>query len=148
MCVLPKSCFCVLHIIDKKKLILNWICFSQEQSEKVWAIRLLSVACLSVAAKIEECHVPMLPEFPVSGYGLFESKAIQRMELLVLTELEWKMGSLTPFSYLNYFIHKFAANEEISKELIISNSVELILAMTRGNEHKRFTSRNNFHFCC
>ena len=97
-------------------------------------MRLLSVACLSLAAKIEECEVPMLSQFPVREFE-FESKTIRRMELLVLSTLEWKMGSMTPFSYLNYFVDKLCPDEDgdrPSKGLVISSAVELILARTRG----------------
>ncbi|XP_012079400.1 cyclin-D5-1 isoform X2 [Jatropha curcas] len=95
---------------------------------KLWAIRLLSVACLSLAAKMEECRVPSLSEFPMEDY-CFENKVIQRMELLVLNTLEWKMGSITPFSYLNYFISKICG-ESRPKETI-SRAVELILAVIK-----------------
>ncbi|KAF2294704.1 hypothetical protein GH714_015660 [Hevea brasiliensis] len=95
---------------------------------KLWAIRLLSLACLSLAAKMEECRVPPLSEFPVEDY-CFENKVIQRMELLVLNTLEWKMGSTTPFSYLHYFISKICG-ESRPKETI-SRAVELILALIK-----------------
>ncbi|XP_021688275.2 cyclin-D5-1 isoform X2 [Hevea brasiliensis] len=95
---------------------------------KLWAIRLLSVACLSLAAKMEECRVPPLSQYPVEDY-FFENKAIQRMELLVLNTLEWKMGSITPFSYLHYFISKICG-ESRPKETI-SRVVELILALIK-----------------
>ncbi|KAL6013094.1 hypothetical protein ACLOJK_003584 [Asimina triloba] len=94
---------------------------------KDWAIRLLSVACLSLAAKMEECRVPALSEFPVEDYE-FENKVIQRMELLVLNTLEWRMSSVTPFAYLNYFFTKFS--EKSRPKALISKAVELILATT------------------
>ncbi|XP_073006141.1 cyclin-D5-1-like [Typha latifolia] len=77
---------------------------------KTWAVRLLSIACLSLAAKMEESKVPLLSDFSVEEYE-FDIKAIQRMELLVLTTLEWRMSSVTPFEYLNYFPSKFECNE-------------------------------------
>ncbi|XP_048232287.1 cyclin-D5-1 [Ricinus communis] len=95
---------------------------------KLWAIRLLSVACLSLAAKMEECRVPPLSEFPIEDY-CFENKVIQRMELLVLNTLEWKMGSITPFSYLHYFINKICG-ESRQKETV-SRAGELIVAVIK-----------------
>ncbi|KAM7516451.1 hypothetical protein LguiA_006034 [Lonicera macranthoides] len=95
---------------------------------KLWAIRLLSVACLSLAAKMEECKVPALSEYCVDDYA-FESNAIQRMELFVLNTLEWKMGSITPFSYIHYFITKFCGDSR-PKELV-SKAIELILLITK-----------------
>ncbi|RVW57486.1 Cyclin-D5-1 [Vitis vinifera] len=59
-------------------------------NERFWATGLLSVACLSLAAKMEELRVPNLSEFPVEGY-YFDNKVIRRMELMVLETLEWKM---------------------------------------------------------
>ncbi|KAL0323001.1 UNVERIFIED_CONTAM: Cyclin-D5-3 [Sesamum angustifolium] len=50
-------------------------------AEKLWAVRLLSMACLSLAAKMEESVVPALSEFCLGDYN-FESSVIQRMELL------------------------------------------------------------------
>ncbi|CAK7339663.1 unnamed protein product [Dovyalis caffra] len=95
---------------------------------KLWAIRLLSVACLSIAAKMEECKVPALSEFCVEDY-CFENKVIQRMELLVLNTLEWRMNSITPFTYLHYFIKK-ECGESKQKE-IVSRAVEFIVAMIK-----------------
>ncbi|POO00720.1 Cyclin [Trema orientale] len=95
---------------------------------KMWPIRLLSVACLSLAAKMEECDVPLLSEFPTQDFD-FESNVIQRMELLVLSTLEWKMGSITPFSYLSYFINKFFGDSR--PKGLVSSAVELIVAMTK-----------------
>ncbi|XP_050205853.1 cyclin-D5-1-like isoform X2 [Mercurialis annua] len=95
---------------------------------KLWAIRLLSVACLSLAAKMEECRVPSLSEFPIEDY-CFENKVIQRMELLILNTLDWKMGSITPFSYLHYFINKLYGQS--SPKETISRAVELVLAVIK-----------------
>ncbi|RDX69674.1 Cyclin-D5-1, partial [Mucuna pruriens] len=92
-------------------------------SEKCWAIRLLSIACLSLAAKMEECNVPGLSEFKLDDYS-FEGKMIQKMELLVLTTLEWRMGILTPFDFLSYFITKFCKQSPPSP--IFSKTMQLI----------------------
>ncbi|CAL4943226.1 unnamed protein product [Urochloa decumbens] len=66
-----------------------------------WAARLLAVACASLAAKMEEYRAPPLPEFQADDQGRgFTSSSIRRMELLVLSTLEWRMGGVTPFDYL------------------------------------------------
>ncbi|KAJ6907669.1 hypothetical protein NC651_018176 [Populus alba x Populus x berolinensis] len=95
---------------------------------KLWAIRLLSVACLSLAAKMEERKVPPLSEFPVEDF-CFGNKVIQRMELLVLNTLDWRMNSITPFAYLHYFIHK-TCGESTPKDTV-SRAVELVVAMIK-----------------
>ncbi|XP_010531301.1 PREDICTED: cyclin-D5-1 isoform X2 [Tarenaya hassleriana] len=96
---------------------------------KTWAIRLLSVACLSLASKMEECRVPGLSEFPSEDY-VFEAKVIQRMEFLVLTTLDWRMNLVTPFTYLHYFVFKFIKNEPFANGLS-SRISESLLEMTK-----------------
>ncbi|CAA7404244.1 unnamed protein product [Spirodela intermedia] len=81
-----------------------------------WVMQLLSVACLSLAAKMEEIRVPPLPEFPSGDYQ-FDSRAIQRMELLVLNTLEWRMSPITPFVYLSFFAIKLAGDVAAGEKL-------------------------------
>ncbi|XP_020230428.1 cyclin-D5-1 [Cajanus cajan] len=93
-----------------------------------WAIRLLSVACLSLAAKMEEQNVPPLSEYPIEEYR-FENKVIKNMELMILSTLEWKMGSATPFAYLHYFVGKFCPGSK--PQTIITKAIEHIVAMVK-----------------
>nr|GLL48944.1 cyclin-D5-2-like [Ipomoea trifida] len=99
--------------------------------EKDWAIKLLSMACLSLAAKMEECRVPSLSEYPMEGYN-FETKLLQRMELLVLNALEWRMGLITPFAFTRYFVVKFSENcrgnaqSPIDQGAVVSRSMEIM----------------------
>lgn len=65
-----------------------------------WATRLLAVACVSLAAKMEEYRAPALSEFRADDDYEFSCVCIRRMELLVLSTLGWRMGAVTPFDYL------------------------------------------------
>ncbi|XP_020257717.1 cyclin-D5-3-like isoform X2 [Asparagus officinalis] len=96
------------------------------ESDKYWAFRLLSIACLSLAAKMEECFVPMLSEYQTEDFG-FESKTIQRMELLILSTLDWRMNLVTPFAYLSHFTAKLET--DIKAEEIVSKSTGFILGI-------------------
>ncbi|XP_016514438.1 cyclin-D3-3 isoform X1 [Nicotiana tabacum] len=91
----------------------------QSQSEKPWMNQLAAVTCLSLAAKVEETQVPLLVDLQVeeSRY-LFEPRTIQRMELLVLSTLKWKMNPVTPFSFLDYFSRRLGFNNHICCELL------------------------------
>ncbi|XP_043725166.1 cyclin-D1-1-like [Telopea speciosissima] len=72
-----------------------------------WPLQLLSVACLSLAAKMEEALVPSLLDLQVEGAKfIFEAKTIRRMELLVLSALDWRLRSITPFDFLTFFAYK------------------------------------------
>ncbi|CAN6352188.1 unnamed protein product [Urochloa humidicola] len=74
-----------------------------------WAARLLSVACVSVAAKMEERQAPALSEFDAGDYD-FCPASIRRMELLVLSTLGWRMGAVTPFDFLPCFASRLHPN--------------------------------------
>ncbi|KAL0450388.1 UNVERIFIED_CONTAM: Cyclin-D3-3 [Sesamum latifolium] len=78
------------------------------QKDKPWMSQLAAVACLSIAAKVEETQVPLLLDLQVeeSKY-LFEAKTIQRMELLVLSTLQWKMNPVTPVSFFDHIARRF-----------------------------------------
>lgn len=71
---------------------------------------------------------------------IFEAKTIQRMELLVLNTLKWRLQSVTPFSYIDYFLHKFNDNKTPST-VSVSRSVELILGIMRGRITELHTIR-------
>ncbi|CAI9272479.1 unnamed protein product [Lactuca saligna] len=96
---------------------------------KEWAIQLLCIACLSLAAKMEEQVAPSLSHYKAQGYN-FESSVIQRMELMVLTTLEWKMSCITPFAYLHHFFSKIQ-DECDCDEFLVSKSIELILDFSK-----------------
>uniref|UniRef100_A0A453A5T3 Cyclin N-terminal domain-containing protein n=1 Tax=Aegilops tauschii subsp. strangulata TaxID=200361 RepID=A0A453A5T3_AEGTS len=67
-----------------------------------WVARPISVACVSVAAKMEYC-APALSELDADGSYKFYSASVRRMELLVLSTLGWRMAAVTPFHYLPCF---------------------------------------------
>ncbi|EMS53939.1 hypothetical protein TRIUR3_19238 [Triticum urartu] len=95
---------------------------------KEWALQLLSVACLSLAAKVEEHRVPRLPEFRPDEYD-FDSASILRMELLVLGTLNWRMIAATPFPYLSCFAARFRHDE---RSAIVLRAVKCIFASIKG----------------
>ncbi|RWV96881.1 hypothetical protein BHE74_00021942 [Ensete ventricosum] len=96
--------------------------------DKTWAVKLLSVACLSLAAKMEEHGAPAVSEFRVKGYR-FSSEAAQRMELFVLSTLEWRMLTVTPFPYLNVFASEF---DELGPKGLIPKAIDFIFAAIEG----------------
>ncbi|KAG6382576.1 hypothetical protein SASPL_157752 [Salvia splendens] len=78
------------------------------QGEKPWMSQLAAVACLSVAAKVEETQVPLLLDLQVEeSKFLFEAKTIQRMELLVLSTLQWRMNPVTPMLFVDHIGRRF-----------------------------------------
>eukprot|EP01018_Ginkgo_biloba_P035062 Gb_03361 [translate_table: standard] len=96
-CFRPETAVLAVSYLDR------YLSCTHFQQDKAWVMQLASVACLSLAAKMEETHVPLLLDLQVEGAGYtFDSRTIQRMELLLLGILEWRMSSVTPLSYIDY----------------------------------------------
>ncbi|XP_022752448.1 cyclin-D3-1-like [Durio zibethinus] len=89
------------------------------QGEKPWMTQLVAVACLSLAAKVEETQVPLLLDLQVeeSRY-VFEAKTIQSMEILVLSTLQWKMNPVTPLSFLDYIARRLGLKDHLCCEFL------------------------------
>ncbi|KAF4382401.1 cyclin-D3-1 [Cannabis sativa] len=89
------------------------------QSDKPWMVQLVAVTCLSLAAKVEETEVPLLLDLQVSDAKyMFEAKTIQRMELLVLSTLQWKMHPVTPLSFLDHIIRRLGLKSHLHWEFL------------------------------
>ncbi|KAJ1396752.1 Cyclin-like [Sesbania bispinosa] len=89
------------------------------QNGKPWMTQLAAVACLSLAAKVEETQVPLLLDLQVedSRY-LFEAKTIKRMEILVLSTLGWKMNPATSLSFVDYIIRRLGLKDHLCWEYL------------------------------
>ncbi|KAL5725270.1 hypothetical protein ACHQM5_008431 [Ranunculus cassubicifolius] len=93
-----------------------------------WPLQLLSIACLSLAAKMEEPLVPSLLDLQVEGTKyFFEPRTIRRMEFLVLDTLNWKLRSITPFTFIDFFASKVDSTGTCIG-FLISRATEIILA--------------------
>lgn len=107
---------------------------------KAWMTQLLAVACLSLAAKMEETFVPLPLDLQVAeAKFVFEARTIKRMELLVLSTLKWRMQAVTACSFIDYFLHKFSGRDAPSM-LALSRSSDLISSTAKGAEFLVFRS--------
>ncbi|KAI3720286.1 hypothetical protein L6452_21201 [Arctium lappa] len=93
-----------------------------------WPLQLLSVACLSLAAKMEEPLVPSILDLQVEGAKyIFEPRTIRRMEFLILSVLDWRLRSVTPFSFIGFFAHKIDSTGTYAG-FLISRATQIILS--------------------
>lgn len=68
---------------------------------------------------------------------VFEAKAIQKMEIVILSTLEWKMNPVTPLSFLDYITRRLGLETYISSEFL--NRCEcLLLCFLPGNKNYPF----------
>ncbi|KAI5655252.1 hypothetical protein M9H77_32439 [Catharanthus roseus] len=91
----------------------------QIDNNKPWMTQLAAVACLSLAAKVEETQVPLLLDLQVeeSKY-VFEAKTIQRMEILVLSTLQWKMNPVTSLSFVDFVMRRLGLKNHLCWEFL------------------------------
>ncbi|KAJ0253699.1 Cyclin-D3-3 [Hirschfeldia incana] len=109
------------------------------QTEFPWMSQLTALACLSLAAKVEEVRVPLLVDLQVEEASyVFEAKTIQRMELLILSTLQWRMHPVTPISYLDHIIRRFSFKSHQELEFL-SRCESLLLSVVSDS---RFVSYN------
>ncbi|GMI77566.1 Cyclin D6;1 [Hibiscus trionum] len=95
-----------------------------------WVLRLLVIACISLAAKMKNIHV-CYSNFQREEGLIFDASAIQRMELLILDALDWRMRSITPFSFIGFFVSLFGLKDP-----------PLIQALKDRATHLIFQARN------
>ncbi|KAJ1380836.1 Cyclin-like [Sesbania bispinosa] len=98
--------------------------------EKAWPLQLLSVACLALAAKMEEIKVPLLLDLQVIEPGfVFKPKTVQRMELLVMASLKWRLRTITPFDFAHLLIAKLSCSASTLGDLdyIVSRVSDVII---------------------
>nr|GMC60163.1 cyclin-D1-1 [Ipomoea batatas] len=109
-------------------------------------LTLLSVACLSLAAKMKEPLVPSLLDLQVEGAKyIFEPKTIRRMEFLVLTILDWRLRNMIQteriFCLFIYRLIRLSALELVRKAVKMTVGIDLIKMMNPivVNRYKRFS---------
>ncbi|KAM0952396.1 putative cyclin domain-containing protein [Dioscorea sansibarensis] len=98
--------------------------------EKPWVARLLAVSCLSLASKMKKSDFS-LPDFQKEEGFIFDAQTIHRMELLILGALDWRMRSITPFSFIRFFLSFFSpANPPLLQALKARASHTLLKAQS------------------
>ncbi|KAL8476259.1 hypothetical protein ACS0TY_028795 [Phlomoides rotata] len=112
---------------------------SFENGGRSWQIQLVATACLALSAKMEEVEVPSIfdlqegvPKF------MFEGKTVQRMELLVLKGLKWKIKAYTPCSFIDYYLRKLNVENKFPSGNAITRSLQIILSTFEGIEFLEF----------
>ncbi|URE36948.1 Cyclin, N-terminal domain [Musa troglodytarum] len=105
------------------------------QVKKPWFAVFLSLTCLSLASKMLD-HGFSVDEFQATQPFQFMPETIERMQLLVLETLGWRMRSITPFAFLDYFLSSFPSTDprqvqdlkdRASKTLFQAQTEEILL---------------------
>jgi len=98
---------------------------SEIPNGKPWMVRLLAIACLSLAAKMRKMDFS-LSDLQRDEVLIFDGQTIHRMEMLVLGALEWRMRSITPICFINYFTAFFKPDQLPYLEALRHRAVETL----------------------
>ncbi|KAE8728639.1 D6-type cyclin isoform 4 [Hibiscus syriacus] len=91
-----------------------------------WVLRLIAIACVSLAAKMKDIHFCYSNFQREEGFA-FDASVIQRMELLILDALDWRMRSITPFSFIGFFVSSFELKDPPLTQALKGRAVDIIL---------------------
>lgn len=76
---------------------------------------------------------------------IFEPRTIQRMELIVLVELDWRLRSVTPFAFVDFFAFKVGSSGRSSRILAL-RACQIILSAIHGNANVFFLREQKTKF--
>ncbi|CAL9119009.1 unnamed protein product [Musa acuminata var. zebrina] len=100
-----------------------------------WMVDLLSVACLSIASKMDEVSIPSWYDLQMEDLShSFAASTIQEMELMVLERLDWRLACITPLSY----VEVLTWGSEHTRTPCIARTIELLLCALSESEFLRF----------
>ncbi|KAK7272330.1 hypothetical protein RJT34_28854 [Clitoria ternatea] len=102
---------------------------------KPWANKLLAISCFSLAAKMLKTEYSATDVQALLNHGdggvIFGTQTIQRMEALVLGALQWRMRSITPFSFIHFFSNLFRLKDPALIHVLKDRTSEIILKSQR-----------------
>ncbi|KAG6469285.1 hypothetical protein ZIOFF_073992 [Zingiber officinale] len=94
--------------------------------DKPWIVRLLAISCLFLASKMQMTIIA-IEDLQRNEEFVFDLRTIQRMELLVLGALCWRMQSITPFSFLPLFLSFFSQLQPSLLQALQSHATDILL---------------------
>ncbi|XP_073158222.1 putative cyclin-D6-1 [Henckelia pumila] len=95
--------------------------------KRPWISHILVVACLSLAAKMRNSDLSaILADLSREEGFEFDSRSVQRMETIILATLQWRMRSITPFSFLGYFVSFFEIQDSSLTQALIHRASDII----------------------
>ncbi|KAJ8549655.1 hypothetical protein K7X08_033362 [Anisodus acutangulus] len=92
---------------------------------KPWIVQILVIASLSLAGKMRNVDLP-LSDIQRDVGLVFDAQSIKRMESLILTTLNWRLRSITPFSFLHFFISFFQLGDSSLTQSIKQRASDII----------------------
>lgn len=63
---------------------------------------------------------------------MFDKQSVRRMELLILGGLNWRMRTITPFSFLSFFLSFFQLKDPPLTEALQARATQIIFDSQHG----------------
>lgn len=63
---------------------------------------------------------------------MFDKQSVRRMELLILGGLNWQMRTITPFSFLSFFLSFFQLKDPPLTEALQARATQIIFDSQHG----------------
>ncbi|XP_020554035.1 putative cyclin-D6-1 isoform X2 [Sesamum indicum] len=103
---------------------------TQEILKRPWIAHILVVASLSLAAKMRNSDLSIsLSDLQREDGFEFDSQSVRRMERILLSTLRWRMRSITPFSFLQYFISLLEIEDHSLTQCLKHRASEIIFTV-------------------
>lgn len=67
------------------------------------------------------------------GDFVFDAQSVQRMEKIILALLQWRMRSITPFSFLQYFLSLLNIQDSTLSQSLNTRTSDIIFNVQHGN---------------
>ncbi|XP_073059974.1 putative cyclin-D6-1 [Primulina eburnea] len=119
--------------------------------KRPWISHILVVACLSLAAKMRNSDLSVILTDLTREEGLeFDARSVQRMEAIILSTLQWRMRSITPFSFLRYFISLLEVEDSSLTQALIHRASDIIFNVQhvlKISEHNPSTTSASALLC-
>jgi len=101
---------------------------------------LIGIACVSIAAKMAEVHIPSLRSLQaLMGPNLpFNAQHIQRTEMGILSSLGWAVNCITPYTVLAYVVKQKCAERPDREGLalaVFQEAVQQLRTSVLGKEY-------------
>ncbi|KAF3451584.1 hypothetical protein FNV43_RR07679 [Rhamnella rubrinervis] len=95
--------------------------------ERPWLSRLLVVASISLAAKMNNSPFSLSHFQREEEEGFkFDTQTVYKMEVRILDTLSWRMRSITPFSFLYFFVSSFELKDPTLTQALKDRASEII----------------------
>lgn len=104
MRLLSVSCLSLASKMKKTDLNLTDFQVLSKESVRFWS----DYVHLKILYRFESIVLDFFPGAQRDEGFIFDSRTIRRMELIVLGALDWRMRSITPFSFLHFFLSFFS----------------------------------------